>query len=190
MSDTNAVLIAGLFSLMGACLALLGVFSTLWFQQKKQKSEETRWYLDYFMPKQIESVSNVYAALVDFYHALDRYRSRLTAEKAMGEVWDKYIDFDKTLALASVYLRDDLYHFFKDELIVAFIQPIGYTLVSDSGTDERIRIDYTKELQDKHWYSIDSVYRKAVQSLRTLLNPTVLDSIHTQQSGMLVQPKR
>ena len=52
-----------LVALIVAGSTLAGVLITQHYESKKRKSEEKRWYADYFLRKQDDALNNLYAAL-------------------------------------------------------------------------------------------------------------------------------
>jgi len=44
-----------LYIIIGAACSLIGVYITQYYESKKRKSEEKRWYADYFLGRKIDA---------------------------------------------------------------------------------------------------------------------------------------
>jgi hypothetical protein len=106
----NDIVLSGLGSaFIAAVAALLGVFITQYHESTKRKSEELRWYTDYFLGKKIDALDNLHIALYDCFYALNFYGNYppTKLQEFNENVQSKVDSYLKALVLASVYLNDE-----------------------------------------------------------------------------------
>jgi hypothetical protein len=168
MPDTIAV------AIISAVSALAGVAISQTFEYLKRKSEETRWYADYFLPKKFDSISNLYAQLQTVHGALTIYHVRKIENKVELEVKvvSVFNSFLHKYHLANIYLPESVnssigqYIKYATEAalyIDSKLEPIVY--ITD-GHPTNVVVDWPEELANK--------YEDTRKKLAKVLTPTFL----------------
>ena len=102
VSNVTAAIIAGSFGLSGVILSQI-------IEWLKKRSEEKRWYSDYFLQHKIDSLTELYAAFNEAQYKLNFYGnnmplSKKTFEEEVKPVVERY---NKALMKAKIYLNED-----------------------------------------------------------------------------------
>ena len=177
MSETVAV------ALISASSALVGVAVTELFELLKRKSEEMRWYADYFLPKKFEAISMLYAQLQTSYTALSKYHQRKPANKQEleKEVIDVINELFHTFHLANIYLSDSVNKTVSEYLdfsttaalyIHAQFEPI---IITHNGKPANVIVDWPDEK--------NGTYAKAKVALAKVLTPKFLTKFESKWEG-------
>jgi len=97
-----------LVGIISATSALLGVGITQLHESKKRKSEERRWYADYFLGRKIDALNNLYVALVDCHFIMNFYGNfpPSTLQEFKEKVLPKEDAYLRSKVIASIYLDD------------------------------------------------------------------------------------
>lgn len=66
---TQTILVA----IISAASALLGVWIAQRYESIRRKSEQRRWYADYFLGRKFDALNNLYASLVDCHFTMNFY---------------------------------------------------------------------------------------------------------------------
>lgn len=167
-------------ALISASSALVGVWITQYYENIKRKSEEKRWYVDYFLGRKIDALTNLYAALVDCYSTLDFYEvcAPATIQEFRDKVSIKVDVFLRAKATASIYLNDeaenlmiDVCGVFKHGRMAVWLNlPKGECPADRKSYDSRAK-DVT---DDGH---LEEKYKKAVEWFKNNLNPKILEGL-------------
>ena len=75
-------------AIISSASVLGGVIASQVFELLKRKSEERRWYADYFLPKKYESISNLYAAIQSTHGNVSTARYNVSTEEEYNAIRD------------------------------------------------------------------------------------------------------
>jgi len=163
--------------ILSALSAVLGSLITHGYELWKQRSEEKRWYADYFLGRKTDALSNLYAALIDCHFTMNFYGNcpPATLQEFKEKVQVKEEAYLRAKAMASIYLTDEvdqvmgsaLGAFRQASMAIWFSLPKGECPV-DKGS-------YEPGVMKFDWNNFSKAYEAAVTCLKAELNPKVLD---------------
>ena len=166
-----------LVALIVAGSTLTGVFITQRHESKKRKSEERRWYADYFLRRQEDALNKLYAALENGYLTHNQYGNyapstlREFKEEVEPKV-DKYLGY---LVMSSIYLDDQEMKTMKKAL-GAFRQA-SMAIWLKSPDCPASKDGYSNATRELDWDRLSETHDKAVLCLRDRLNPKVIQDL-------------
>ncbi len=168
-----------LVGIITASSALLGVLITQRYESKKRESEERRWYADYFLSRKIDALNNLYATLVDCHFIMNFYGNfpPSTLHEFKEKVQPKEEAYLRAKVMASIYLDSEAEKIFTSAL-AAFRQAsmaIWLNLPDDQCPANKK--SYSDEIKSMNWDRFVDTHEKAVECLRNLLNPKVLEEV-------------
>jgi len=171
-------LVVAIVGAVGALIsALAGVLITQLYELFKRRSEEKRWYAEFFLGKKIDAISNLYAALIDYFFAIDRYRNSppATLLAYYENFHSKKQAYWRATAMATIYMDS--------ETRTAVIQAANVfdkasTAILLSLPDDECPVD--KDSYDAGARNIDQselidAHSEAVEHLSEMLNPAILE---------------
>lgn len=166
-----------LVAIIVAGSTLLGVWITQRHESRKRESEERRWYSDYFLGRKIDALNNLYAALVDCHFTMNFYGNcpPSTLQEFKEKVQPKEQAYLRAMVMASIYLDEEANKLMSNAL-GAFRQ--ASMAIWLSLPDEELRVNkesYGNDVKNVNWERLKDRYDQAVDCLRNLLNPKVLD---------------
>jgi len=165
-----------IISLMTAGSALSAVFITQYYELKKRKSEERRWYADHFMDRKINALSNLHVTLVDCKYTMNYYGNcpPQTLHEFNSKILPKEQNYLRAYTLASIYLDKDT----KDSMgkVLGSFNQASFAIWlslpdSECHANKKSYVQSTKTLD---WNGLDKTYNTAVSCLENLLSPEVL----------------
>ena len=168
-------------ALISGSLVLLGSVVTQFFELKKRKSDEKRWYADYFLPKKFDSLFNLYASLRSSHGTVGvyRYRKLKNDDEYQRLVVKEINNFSFKFYLASIYLSKSTNYLlsnFQDSLgkaglhISGNISPLINIV---DGVEKNIIVDWPVE--------IDAQFTDAKKAIAKSLTPDFLKKLETQK---------
>ncbi|AKJ39315.1 hypothetical protein [Methanosarcina barkeri] len=167
-------------NIITALSTLFAVWITQRYEIIRRKSEEKRWYADFFLRRKIDSITNLYISLLDWHDSINFYGnlqpSTLTEFK--DQVQAKEDPYLRSLAIASIYLEKDEYEVMKD-VLGAFRQAtkaIWLSLPDDQCSANKN--SYTQEVTNLNWKNFFETHDKAVIIIKNYLNPDILIQIN------------
>ena len=176
----EGVAVVAIIGAVGALIsALVGVLLTQLYEMLRARSGERRWYAEFFLGRKIDAISDLYAALIDYFLAIDR---NLASPPASLSAYYEHCDSKKqaywrAMAMATIYLDSET----RDAVIraaSAFDQASTAILLGlpddecplDKGSyDASASIVNRSELVDAHG--------EAAERLREMLDPAVLREV-------------
>lgn len=167
-----------LVSILSAASVLLGVWITQYYESRKRKSEERRWYAEYFLSRKIDALNNLYTTLVDCFFTMNFYGNLppSTLQEFKEKVQPKEEAYLRAKVIASIYLDDEADKIMSNAL-GAFRQAsmaIWLSLPNDQCPANKNSYDSDRNL---NWLNFNETYKKAVACLRDMLNPKVLEGV-------------
>lgn len=162
-------------------MALLGVGIAQWFELKKRKSEEDRWYANYFLPKKFDALYSLYAELQKSYGSLSIYRFRKLRDESEFQsfVTEDVNRFAHSYYLARIYLQpetiksiDKFQEAMKEAGIYIYTRVAPITIDRD-GEEVNVTADWPEEF--------DNLYKHCVGKVGTLLNPEFLQNLERKK---------
>ena len=168
-----------LVSIISASSALWGVWITHHYESKKRKSEEKRWYADYFLGRKIDELNNLFVALVDCHFIMDFYGNfpPSTLQEFKEKVQPKEDAYLKAKVKASIYF-DNKADKIMSNALSAFRQAsraIWLSLPDDQCPANKNA--YNSKMKNLNWERFQKTYKKAVSCLKEKLNPKILEYI-------------
>mgnify|MGYP000908844191 CR=1 FL=1 len=164
--------------ILSAVSALLGSLIAQWYESKKRKSEEKRWYADYFLGRKTDALSNLYAALVDCHFAMNFYGNcpPTTLQEFKEKVQPKEETYLRAKVMASIYLADDADKIMASALGAFRQASMAIWLSLPKGECPVDKSSYDSAVMKFDWSNFSNAYEAAVSCLKTELNPKVLDN--------------
>ncbi len=164
------------FGTLSAASALSGVCLSQLFELRKRKSEERRWYADYFFGRRIDVLNNLYASLVDCHFAMNFFGNcpPSTLQEFKERVRQKEEAYLRAKVLASVYLDVEGEKKMSDAL-GAFRQAsmaIWLSLPDDQCPANKN--SYHAKTRNLDWNGFVASYESAVAWLKLELNPEAI----------------
>lgn len=176
MSETVAV------GILSAATALLAILIERMFEERRGRSEEKRWYADYFIGRKIDALALLYSELIDWQYAINLYgNSRLsTLEEYKGQLQIHEIAFRRAMVMAKVYLDENAERIIRDAFSV-FSQATQAIWLSlpDEETANIKKANYSEDSKRVQWERFFDTFDKASECLGTLLNPGILNEVPT-----------
>lgn len=170
---------AVIVGIISAVSVLLGVLITQRYESRKRESEEKRWYADFFLGKKIDALNNLYAALVDCHFTMNFYGNipPTTLQELKEKVHPKEEAYLRAKVMASIYLNDEA-----DKIMSAALGAFRQASMAIwlSLPDDQIPVNknsYSREIRILDWARFIETYEKAVDCLKNMLNPKVLERI-------------
>ncbi|MDY0387561.1 MAG: hypothetical protein RBT65_10630 [Methanolobus sp.] len=170
-------------SIIPAITALAGVFLTLKHQEKIKMAEEKRWYADFFLKRKYDSISNLFASLIDWEYTLNLYGnySPDTIEKYKEEINPKETVYLRDLTISSIYLDDETYNSMKN-VLGAFRQvsmAIYYNIQDEKIIEHKKSL--TPDITKIDWVEFTKASQEAKKALKEYLNPQILDALELKK---------
>lgn len=168
MSDVMIAVIPALGVLIGVSISQI-------FELIKRRSEERRWYAEFFLGRKVDSMHKLYANLVSCYRTLIIYGNvnpqRLQVyEQNVQHVIDTFFD---SFAMGSLYLNEE-----QKEPVLKALGAFRQTSMaiwlqlSDCPVDKD---GYDKSTKIIDWVLLRESFENADNILKTILNPKVLE---------------
>lgn len=166
-----------------AVSALAGVWITQRHEMKKRISEEKRWYADHFLDKKIDSITNHYSSLMDWYFSIQFYGNYppSTLKEFNDQVQSKADAYLRSLASVFIYLDQDEY-LVMTEVLGAFKQ--ATTAIWLSLPDDQChakKASYPSEITNLDWVRFEQAYTNAGTLIKKHLNPEILKQVPLEQ---------
>jgi len=176
-----------IIGIITAASALLGVLITQIYETIKRKSEEKRWYADYFLNRKIDSITNLHSSLMDWYFSIHRYGnySPSTFTEFNSQVNYREEAYVRSLASVSIYL-DKKEYLTLTKVLGAFRQ--ASTAIWLSLPDDQckaVKESYGPEIKNIIWEKVEEVYIEAGTMIKEHLNPEILKQVPLDQKKML-----
>ena len=169
-----------LVGIITATSALTGVLIMAVFGERRQRSDERRWYADYFLGKKVDALVELYRSLADWQQALNFHANvpPSTYEIFTERVVAKESEYLRALAMASPYLTESEAGVFTTAL-GAFRQvarAIFFSLPADeAGVSSGSAID--PEMRNVDWSRFEEAHNGAIKQVRLMLNPDALSTL-------------
>jgi hypothetical protein len=174
---TEQVSIAWVSGITGIAGVILGVLVAQIFEYIKRKSEEKRWYIDYFLGKKIDAFSNIYTALIDCHFVLNLYGNYPPA--SIQEFRDKISPKEEAYlhmkAFANIYLDEE-----GEKLTSASLGAFGQASMAiwlNTPGCPQIRDSYSDQTRTFDWKLFTDTYNNTVAWLKKELSPGILKSV-------------
>jgi len=187
----NDIVLYGLFGLgsafIAAVAALLGVFITQYYESRKRKSEELRWYTDYFLGKKIDTLNNLHIALHDCFYALNFYGNNppTKLQEFNENVQSKVDSYLKALVLASVYLNDEGNSLMADCLRSFRQASFAIFLSLPDDQCKANKESYISSTRYLDWKGLGGNYDNAKAYLKEILNPKSLIEVENRTNDKI-----
>jgi len=174
----KAELTVAIVGALGALMsALAGVLMTQLYALFKRRSEERRWYAEFFLGKKIDTISTLYAALVDYFFAIDRYLNSPppTLMAYYENFHSKKQAYWRAIAMATIYMG----HETRTVVVrAANVFEQASTAILLNLPDSECPLD--KNSYDPSAWNVDQselvdAHSEAVECLSEMLNPDVLE---------------
>ncbi len=172
-------MITVLVALISVGGTLLGVWLTQKHQSKQRESEERRWYADHFLTRKLDTLQNLYGALVDCDATVTFYGNYppSTFQEYRDQVQYKKVAYERAIAMASLYLDDEakntmyeaMGEFRKATMAIWLNLPEGECPVNKNS--------YQPKRRNIDWEKLKKAVENAEACLRDMLNPKVLKHI-------------
>lgn len=180
MDKTNEAIGTGIIT---AISALLGVWITQRYETKKRVSEEKRWYVDYFLNKKIDSITNLHNSLMSWYFSITLYGNYRpsTLKEFNDQVQPKTDTYLRSLAAASIYLNPNEYSTMTKTLGV-FRQ--ATTAIWLSLPDDQCPVQkksYGSDITELKWGEFEQAYVNAEALIKEQVNPEILKHVPFDQ---------
>lgn len=159
-------LIAGGF--IGAVAVILGLFISRVFEYQDRKTEEKRWYAQYFLGLRIDALKKLHIALEEAYKGSNIYGSKAasTSSEDIQNLAPLIDEYRMAIRMAIVYLTTEQFKIFGNTLG----QFRG--ILQDAMTFYNLKgkTPNPKSLMG-NWPELLKSYENAVDCLKELLNP-------------------
>lgn len=166
-----------------AILPVLSALATLLvtqsYENRRRRSEENRWYAEFFLVRKVDALQNLYAALFDCYYTLNFY----------GNIPPKiYIDYrekvhpsleyyQKAMSMASLYLDDEAENILSKALGAFRQADMAIFLSLPDDQCPANKDSYSENIKYLDWEAFLEAYKGAAQYLKGILNPRILREI-------------
>ena len=168
-----------LYVLIGAIGSLIGVGITLFFDLKKRRSEEKRWYAEFFLGRKIDALNELHLNLIDCHYSLNQYgnfppKTKMEYDQEIQVKVDKFL---RSKVIASIFLTDvqdeivsqSLGSFRQASMAIWLNLPKGECPVSKNS--------YPSEIQNVDWIKFGDSYENSTKLLKEILNPEFLKNV-------------
>jgi hypothetical protein len=168
-------------ALISGFMALLGVLISQLFEYLKRRSEERRWYADYFLPKKFNAIHDLYAQLQTTY-GITIYRNRKlkNEDEYQTYVVKEVNELTRRFHLANIYLPEDvnkkIENFKKlitDACLHIYTLILPLTIIQE-GKEKNVKVDWPENLE--------STYLDAKKALGKRLTPSLLKDLEKSNS--------
>jgi hypothetical protein len=168
-----------LVGIISAASALLGVLITQRYESRKKESEERRWYADYFLGRKIDALNNLYAALVDCHFTMNFYGNcpPSTLREFKEKIQTKEEVYLRAKVMASIYLDDEADKVMSNALGAFRHASMAIWLSLPDDQCPANKNSYDPTIRNMDWDDFQDSYKKAVDSLKGMLNPKVLEHV-------------
>jgi len=165
-------------SIIALASAVVGGTLTYLYERDKRKSEEKRWYANYFLNRKIKLIENLFVDLCDCHEKLLDYSvANLETLKDYEEKVGNYRDnFKRSYILASIYFTDDQKSILKKSLgsFRQASQAIWFNLPDSQLPKSLDKRSYDKEVFQVNLIKLHDTFDNSVDCLSSLLNPSFL----------------
>jgi hypothetical protein len=164
--------------ILSAASVLFGVLITLFSELLKRKSEEKRWYAEFFLGRKIDALNNLYAALVDCHFTMNFYGNipPSTMQEFKEKVQPKEEAYLRAKVMASIYLDEEADRIMSSAL-GAFRQASTAIYLNMPDDQCPAKNSYSPSNRNLDWEGFMDTYERAVACLMNMLNPKVLEHI-------------
>ncbi len=155
MSDT------AIYAVIALASALLTLIIRQLFESRSRRSEERRWYAEFFLQRKIEALQNAHGALVACYNLIPQFEAmgRPEREQFDGEIRARIHAYQQAQQLASVYLDEEGTNAAYGAAL-AIEEHFGLRILDWERSDEELALSVT--------------YAKAKAALDDALDPDIL----------------
>lgn len=174
MSETVAV------GILSATTALLAILIERIFEERRGRSEEKRWYADYFIGRKIDALTLLYSELIDWQYAINLYGNSRpsTLEEYKGQLHAHEIAFRRAMVMAKVYLSEEVERIIRDTFSIfsQANQAIWFSLPDEEIPNIK-KANYPEDVKRIQWERFFDTFTKASECLGNLLNPDILNEV-------------
>jgi hypothetical protein len=159
---------------------LLGVWITQRYESRRRESEERRWYADYFLGRKIDTLNNLYAALVECHFTLNFYGNcpPTTLKEFKEQVQPKEEAYLRSLVIASIYLDENKRDILSNALGSFRQASMAIWLSLPDKECPAKKQSYSDKARNLDWEKFSKTYENAYACLKNMLNPEVLKHIN------------
>jgi len=177
MKTDLAVALVGALGALTSALA--GVLLTQLYEFFKRRSEEKRWYAQFFLGKKIDAISILYAALIDYFFVIDRYlnSSPPTLLAYYENFHSKKQAYWRAVAMATIYMDSGTRY---AVVQAANVFDEASTAILLSLPDDECPLDrdsYDPSAWDVDQSKLIDAHGQAVERLSAMLNPDILEKV-------------